>query len=289
MAKKSGLGRGLESLLGETAGEVSANSEDVQQLRLCDIVRNPDQPRKIFDPESLDELADSIRENGVLQPILVRKAAGCYQIVAGERRYQAAKKAGLDRIPAVVREVSDEDMFKLALIENVQRSDLNPIETARGYKQLMVEGHLTQEDLSKVVSKSRSSIANTLRLLDLSRGLQELIIEGKITQGHARALMTIPDEDSRMFLAERVVKEDLSVRQTENLAALISGRKKIKTSEPTFRPEYFKAAEKTLKSALSTNVKVRQVRGKNKIEIEFKNDEDLARLINRLSAGELGE
>lgn len=218
MARKSGLGRGLESLMGEANAEVGGETKPTTTLPITDVKPNKEQPRKNFDEDALAELADSIQQNGILQPILVRKKGAKYEIIAGERRYQAAKKAGLKEVPVVIREVSDEDVFKLALIENLQRSDLNPIEEAQGYRRLIKEGNLTQEELGKVLSKSRSAIANTLRLLDLPKEVQDLMAEGAISAGHARAILAVPSEDGRIKLAEKVVKDNLTVRQTENLA-----------------------------------------------------------------------
>lgn len=281
MARKSGLGRGLESLMGEANAEVGGETEATQTLPISDIKPNKGQPRKNFDEDALAELADSIQKNGILQPILVRKQGAKYEIIAGERRYQAAKKAGLKEVPVVVREVSDDDVFKLALIENLQRSDLNPIEEAQGYKKLIKEGNLTQEELGKILSKSRSAIANTLRLLDLPKEVQDLMAEGSLSAGHARAILAVPSEDGRIKLAEKVVKDNLTVRQTENLAPLFSGTTEEHTKrEPT--PQSFKRAARQLRLALDTNVKVKRVRNKNKIEIEFSDEEELARLVQQL-------
>ena len=192
-------------------------------LPISKVKPNKGQPRKTFDETELSELADSIKQNGILQPILVRKHGTSYEIVAGERRYQAAKLAGLDEVPVVIREISDEDVFKLALIENLQRSNLTPLEEARGYRQLLDEKDLTQEELSKILSKSRSAITNTLRLMDLPAEVQDLLETGRITAGHARAILAVPTEEGRIRLAEKVVNENLSVRQTEHLAPLFSG------------------------------------------------------------------
>lgn len=186
MAEKKKLGRGLGALVGEATAETSAMKAD-SVLSIDKIKPNKDQPRKQFDENELNELADSIKQNGILQPLLVRKVGNYYEIVAGERRYQASKIAGLKEVPVVIREISDEDVFKLALIENLQRSDLTPIEEARGYKQLIKEKDLTQEELSKILSKSRSAITNTLRLLDLPEEVQDLVAGGFLTAGHARA------------------------------------------------------------------------------------------------------
>lgn len=282
MAKKAALGKGLNALFTETAAE--SGSEPEASLSIASIVTNPDQPRKSFDETQLSELSDSIKQNGVLQPILVRKKGDKYEIVAGERRYQASKLAGLKEIPAIVREIDDAEVFQLALIENLQRSDLTPIEEARGYRQLLDTKGLTQEGLAKILSKSRSAIANTLRLMDLPQEVQDMMEEGQITAGHARAILAVPTEEGRIKLAQKVVAENLTVRQTENLAPLFSvTRDEIKPKNPA--PQYFKRAARTLRQALDTTVKVKQVRGKNKIEIEFKDEDDLARIIDQLSSG----
>lgn len=282
MAKKAALGKGLNALFTETA--VESGSEPEASLSIASIVTNPDQPRKSFDETQLSELSDSIKQNGVLQPILVRKKGDKYEIVAGERRYQASKLAGLKEIPAIVRDIDDAEVFQLALIENLQRSDLTPIEEARGYRQLLDTKGLTQEGLAKILSKSRSAIANTLRLMDLPQEVQDMMEEGQITAGHARAILAVPSEEGRIKLAQKVVAENLTVRQTENLAPLFSvTRDEIKPKNPA--PQYFKRAARTLRQALDTTVKVKQVRGKNKIEIEFKDEDDLARIIDQLSSG----
>lgn len=282
MAKKAALGKGLNALFTETAAE--SGSEPEASLSIASIVTNPDQPRKSFDETQLSELSDSIKQNGVLQPILVRKKGDKYEIVAGERRYQASKLAGLKEIPAIVRDIDDTEVFQLALIENLQRSDLTPIEEARGYRQLLDTKGLTQEGLAKILSKSRSAIANTLRLMDLPQEVQDMMEEGQITAGHARAILAVPTEEGRIKLAQKVVAENLTVRQTENLAPLFSvTHDEIKPKNPA--PQYFKRAARTLRQALDTTVKVKQVRGKNKIEIEFKDEDDLARIIDQLSSG----
>jgi len=263
--------------MGEANAEVSALT-GTSTLPLSKIVANKDQPRKNFDEDALEELADSIKKNGVLQPILVRKQGSKYEIVAGERRYQAAKKAKLKEIPVIVRDVSDEEVFQLALIENLQRADLNPIEEARGYRQLIDANGLTQEQLGEVLSKSRSAIANTLRLLDLPTEVQDLMADGQLTAGHARAILAVASEEGRIKLAKKVVDENLTVRKTESLAPLFSGMESApKTRTPA--PQSYKRAARQLRLALDANVKVRQVRGKNKIEIEFKDEDDLARII----------
>lgn len=282
MAKKSGLGRGLGLLVGEADAETAGMRPD-STLPISEIKPNKGQPRKTFRPEELAELADSIKQNGILQPLLVRKKGSEYEIVAGERRYQAAKAAGLTEIPVVIRDISDDDVFKLALIENLQRSDLSPLEEAQGYRQLIKEKGLTQEELAKLLSKSRSAITNTLRLLDLPKEVQELVEEGKLTAGHARAILAVPSEEGRIQLAQKVVAERLSVRQTESLAPLFSVSK---TDEPVRRapiPQSFKRAARQMRLALDTNVKVKNVRGKNKIEIEFSSEDQLAHIVDLLA------
>lgn len=282
MAKKSGLGRGLNALISEANAETGNEPEAV--LSISEIVRNPNQPRKTFDEDKLAELADSIRQNGVLQPILVRRKGQKYEIVAGERRYQASKLAGLNEIPAVVREIDDDKVFQLALIENLQRSDLSPIEEAKGYKQLLTSRSLTQEELAKILSKSRSAIANTLRLMDLPVEVQHMMEQGLLTAGHARAILAVPSEEGRIKLAKKVVTESLTVRQTENLAPLFSVEH-TETRTRVAAPQSFKRAARELRKMLNTNVKVKQVRGKNKIEIEFKDEDELARILAQIQPG----
>ena len=282
MAKKSGLGRGLNALISEANAETGNEPEAV--LSISEIVRNPNQPRKTFDEDKLAELADSIRQNGVLQPILVRRKGQKFEIVAGERRYQASKLAGLKEIPAVVREIDDDKVFQLALIENLQRSDLSPIEEAKGYKQLLTSQSLTQEELAKILSKSRSAIANTLRLMDLPVEVQHMMEQGLLTAGHARAILAVPSEEGRIKLAKKVVTESLTVRQTENLAPLFSVEH-TETRTRVAAPQSFKRAARELRKMLDTNVKVKQVRGKNKIEIEFKDEDELARILAQIQPG----
>jgi ParB family chromosome partitioning protein len=248
-------------------------------------VPNKDQPRKNFDPEQLAELADSVKRNGVLQPILVRKMGDRYQIVAGERRYQAAKLAGLDEVPVLIREISDDEVLQLALIENLQRSDLDPIEEAMGYKALIETQGMTQEELGSILSKSRSAVANALRLLDLPTEVQEMVTKGLITAGHGRAILAVAGDENRVRLAQKVAKDHLSVRQTENLAPLFSVSDDDKPRrEPT--PQSFKRAAHQLRVALDTGVRVTRVRNRNKIEIEFGDEADLARLVTLLSGAE---
>ncbi len=282
--KKKALGRGLGSLIQEAQTEAGGTQESQDASNLVAIEQihpNPNQPRTHFNETELEELAESIREHGVLQPLLVRKHDGGYEIIAGERRYQASKIAGLTELPVIIKEVDDQEMLQLALIENLQRSDLNPIEEAKGYRQLIKASGMTQEALSKAVSKSRSAITNSLRLLDLPQPVQDLLFEGKLTAGHARAILAVPYEEARIKLAEKVVAEGLSVRATENLAPLFSVGETPKAPRPV-APQSYKKAARVLRQVFNTNVKVKSSRGKNRIEIEFKDEEELAQILNQV-------
>lgn len=284
--KKPALGRGLGSLMGEAQSETGfADKVGETKVSIDKIQPNPNQPRTHFNETLLNELADSIRENGVLQPLLVRKKGEVYEIIAGERRYQASKLAGLDELPVIIKEVDDQKMLELALIENLQRSDLNPIEEAKGYRQLIKASGMTQEALSKAVSKSRSAITNSLRLLDLPEPVQQYLFDGRMTAGHARAILAVPYEEQRIKLADKVVAEGLSVRATESLAPLFSVGETPRAPRPVM-PQSYKRAARVLRQALNTNVKVKSSRGKNKIEIEFKDEEELTRILSSMVAGD---
>lgn len=292
--KRGGLGRGLNALVSEAEYETggsaasASNAASETKLPIEDIVPNPNQPRIHFNETELRELSESIQEHGVLQPLLVRKHGNGYEIIAGERRYQASKLVGLEELPVIIKEVNDEEMLALALIENLQRSDLNPVEEAKGYRQLIDASGMTQEALSKAVSKSRSAITNSLRLLDLPEVVQQMIFEGKLTAGHARAILAVPYEDARIRLAEKVVAEGLSVRATENLAPLFSAGETPKTSRPA-TPQSFKKAARVLRQVFNTNVRVKSSRGKNKIEIEFKDEEELSRILGEMIQFDQGD
>ena len=235
MAEKkrvSGLGRGLSALLEEAAAPIDANAPGVARLAIADVAANPHQPRRQFSNDAMDELIASVRAHGVLQPILVRPVAhGRFEIIAGERRWRAAQAAGLHEIPAVVRALDDRMAFEIALIENIQRSDLNAIEEARGYRRLMDDFGHTQLVLAGIVGKSRSHVTNLLRLLELPESVQSMVEEGKLTMGHARALATAADPET---LARRVVAEGLSVRAVEELAA--GGRRKVQPRHSLSKP-----------------------------------------------------
>lgn len=282
--KKKALGRGLGSLIQEAQSEAGSNAEQESLVAIDKVNPNPKQPRTHFNETELRELSESIKAHGVLQPLLVRKQGDGFEIIAGERRYQAAKLAGLTEVPVTIKEADDQAVLEMALIENLQRSDLNPIEEAKGYKQLIKTSGMTQEALSKAVSKSRSTITNSLRLLDLPQQVQDFLYNGKLTAGHARAILAVPYEEARIKLAEKVVAEGLSVRATEKLAPLFSVGDAQKAPRPV-TPQSFKKAARVLRQTFNTNVKVKSLRGKNKIEIEFKDEEDLARILGQVLDG----
>lgn len=284
--KKKALGRGLGSLIQEAQTETGSNvSGQENKVSIQEIHPNPNQPRTHFNETQLQELSESIREHGVLQPLLVRKSPEGYEIIAGERRYQAAKIAGIEELPVIIKDVDDQEMLALALIENLQRSDLNPIEEAKGYRQLIQASGMTQEALSKAVSKSRSAITNSLRLLDLPEVVQDMLYDGKLSAGHARAILAVPFEGARIKLAEKVVAEGLSVRATENLAPLFSVGDTPKAPRPV-TPQSYKKAARVLRQVFNTNVRVKATRGKNKIEVEFKDEDDLARILTQVMASQ---
>lgn len=268
----------------ETAGAPESSAEaaphHLDEVPIELVHPNPNQPRMHFNKEELDELALSIEKDGLLQPILVREDAEGYEIIAGERRWQASQLAGLKKVPVRIKEADDMKVLELALIENLQRSDLNPIEEAYGYKRMMERGNRTQSEVASAVSKGRSTIANALRLLDLPEDAQQMLYEEKITAGHARAILAIPSDEGRAKLTGKLAKEKLSVREAESLARLIAGREKQKNNpvKKPPKPRFFRRAAKDLSESFDTKVQVRSVNGKNKIEIEFKDEEDLHRL-----------
>lgn len=263
-------------------------SREVNEVDINAIAPNPDQPRTNFKREELEELSASIQKDGLLQPILVRPLEdGTYQIIAGERRWQASKLAGLQQVPIRVKEASDDKALELALIENIQRSDLNPIEEAYGYRRMMERLNMTQAEVAQAMSKGRSTVANALRLLELPEEAQQLLFEEKITAGHARAILSIPTKEGRERLTRKLVEEKLSVREAEALARLFSGKKNENAKPKTPMPKEYRKVARTLKDVLDTPVKVKSVNGKNKIEIEFKDEDDLERLFKGILASNL--
>ncbi|MDD5807412.1 MAG: ParB/RepB/Spo0J family partition protein [Eggerthellales bacterium] len=266
----------------ETENLLQVKQTDEVSIEL--VYPNPNQPRTHFDQDELEELTTSIKKDGLLQPILVRERGTGYEIIAGERRWQASKKAGLTKVPIRIKEADDYQVLELALIENLQRSDLNPIEEAYGYKRMMERGGKTQSEIALAVSKGRSTIANALRLLDLPEDAQKLLFEGVITAGHARAILSIPSEEGKKKLTEKLTNEKLSVREAESIARLLASKDNPKPKvkkDPV--PQLYKTAAKTLTKEYGSKVRIRNTGGKNRIEIEFKDEEDLQRLFDLMN------
>ena len=281
MATSRGLGKGLGALLGESAMQ-AAPQQSPLLLPLQRIEPNRLQPRKSFDEEELSALADSIRQHGVIQPLTVRLLdTGYYQIIAGERRWRAARLAGLREVPVVVVEADDKKAMELALIENLQRADLTPIEEARGYQQLIGEYGLTQEQVAERVSKSRPAVANAMRLLSLSPELLAMVEAGALTAGHARALLSLRDEKEQLAVAQKVVQLQLSVRQTEAMCKKL-GRQTPKPETKPVEVDYLAECEKNLTRRLGRSVKIISGKRKGKIELEYYGQEDLQRLYEAL-------
>lgn len=274
---KRGLGKGLSALIPME----DKDQENIQDIKVEEIKANKNQPRKKFDEEKIQELANSIKEHGVLQPIIVRRKAGGYELVAGERRWRAAKKAGIEKIQAIVKDLSDADVMEIALIENLQREDLNPLEEAEAYKKLIEEFGMTQEELSKRVGKSRSQIANTVRLLNLDEEIKKLISDEKLTAGHARALLAIEDKKERLKLAKKISENNMSVRETEETVK-IKTREKKKNKRGEINPVFIEITEKLQKS-LGTRVKVKGTERRGRIEIEFYSEDELERILETIS------
>ena len=284
LGRTGGLGRGLASLIPARTAELAAPAE----IPLNRIRANPYQPRKRIEQEQLDALADSIREHGVLQPVLVTETIDGYQLIAGERRLRAARLAGLERIPAVVRQLADESQLELALVENIQRADLNALEEAEAYRQLITDFGLSQDDVARRVGRSRSSVANTIRLLDLDPRVQDAIREGTITEGHGRALASLDDPNDQQALLAVVVARGLNVRQAEELARRLKDRpvepSRTEPASAESDPEV-ERIEGELRTALGTKVNIARSRKGGRIVIEFYDDTDLGRLYERLIGG----
>jgi len=284
MAKPHGLGKGLGALLGDEA--LQTQREGSLSLPISQVQPGLNQPRKRFDEEALADLADSIRTHGIIQPLTVRRlSSGYYQIIAGERRWRAAKQAGLKEVPAVVIEADDRKVMELGLIENLQREDLNPIEEANGYRVLMEDYHLTQEEVAQRVGKSRPAITNATRLLSLPDAVKALLEEGKLSAGHARAILSAPDKSLQRALAQRVLDEGLSVRQTEALAKRLAAQ--AQKGEPPKKAEdpyriYRDAAAKDLSDRFGRRVSIVQGAKKGRIELEYYDDNDLNALLELL-------
>ncbi|WP_066071988.1 ParB/RepB/Spo0J family partition protein [Neobacillus soli] len=280
MAK--GLGKGLNAFFNEVGKE-----ETVQEVKIKDLRPNPYQPRKTFQQETIDELKASIIEHGILQPLVVRKSIKGYEIVVGERRCRAAKEANLETVPAVVRELSEQQMMELAVLENLQREDLNPIEEGIAYQMLMEKLKLTQEEVARRLGKSRPHIANHIRLLSLPPKIQELISTGKITMGHGRALLGLRQKAKLPMVVEKIINDGLNVRQLERLIQQLNENVSRETKKPEVKRDVFiKEREHFLRERFGTNVNIKQNKDKGKIEIEFFSKEDLERILEMLDKEE---
>ena len=288
MSTKKGLGRGLGALLGDTALQMEENAADPARISIYKIEPNPLQPRKQFDELELQALADSITANGLIQPLALRRLPnGYYQIIAGERRWRACRLAGLEEVPAVILEADDQKAMELALIENLQRQDLNPVEEALGYQSLMQDYALTQEQVAQQVGKSRPAIANALRLLQLPEEILDLLASGALSAGHARALLQLQDAHLQAIAAQKITALDLSVRQAERLCKQLSHEAAPKAEPEAAAPlevDYIAECEAALSRQLGRGVKIINGKRKGRFELEFYGQEDLQRLLELLSA-----
>lgn len=276
MNKKSALGKGLGALIPNDNSSKDENKTSIISLNL--IKSNDEQPRKSFDNEKIAELAQSIKEHGIIQPIILNKKGDYYIIVAGERRWRAAKFLGLKEVPAIVMELAEKDILEVSLIENIQRQDLNPIEEAMAYKKLLSEFNLTQEELSKRVGKSRVAISNVIRLTNLSETVKQYLIDEVITEGHGRALLAIEDPEIQCEIAQKVIDEKLSVRELEKLIKYLNIEKKQKDKVREINP-YYKDVTEKLQNYFGTKVNISNKNNKGKIEIEYYSNEDLQRIL----------
>ena len=301
--KKKGLGKGLDSLIPDNKSMKSVTSEKtveskedaaaksgVQVMKINEVEPNRDQPRKNFDEDALLELSDSIKQFGVLQPLLVRKRKDYYEIIAGERRWRAAKLAGVKEVPVIEKEYTDQEILEIGLIENIQRENLNPIEEAIAYKRLLEEFNLKQDEVAERVSKSRTAVTNSMRLLKLSDKVQQMIIDDMISTGHARALLAIDDPELQYTLANKIFDEKLSVRETEKLVKEIKNPKKPKEKKPVANSFIYQDLEEKMKSVFGTKVSIASKgKGKGKIEIEYYSDDELEHLFDMMMSIKGGE
>lgn len=301
--KKKGLGKGLDSLIPDNKSMKSVTSEKtveskedaaaksgVQVMKINEVEPNRDQPRKNFDEDALLELSDSIKQFGVLQPLLVRKRKDYYEIIAGERRWRAAKLAGVKEVPVIEKEYTDQQILEIGLIENIQRENLNPIEEAIAYKRLLEEFNLKQDEVAERVSKSRTAVTNSMRLLKLSDKVQQMIIDDMISTGHARALLAIDDPELQYTLANKIFDEKLSVRETEKLVKEIKNPKKPKEKKPVANSFIYQDLEEKMKSVFGTKVSIASKgKGKGKIEIEYYSDDELEHLFDMMMSIKRGE
>lgn len=301
--KKKGLGKGLDSLIPDNKSMKSVTSEKtveskedaaaksgVQVMKINEVEPNRDQPRKNCDEDALLELSDSIKQFGVLQPLLVRKRKDYYEIIAGERRWRAAKLAGVKEVPVIEKEYTDQEILEIGLIENIQRENLNPIEEAIAYKRLLEEFNLKQDEVAERVSKSRTAVTNSMRLLKLSDKVQQMIIDDMISTGHARALLAIDDPELQYTLANKIFDEKLSVRETEKLVKEIKNPKKPKEKKPVANSFIYQDLEEKMKSVFGTKVSIASKgKGKGKIEIEYYSDDELEHLFDMMMSIKRGE
>ena len=301
--KKKGLGKGLDSLIPDNKSMKSVTSEKtveskedaaaksgVQVMKINEVEPNRDQPRKNFDEDALLELSDSIKQFGVLQPLLVRKRKDYYEIIAGERRWRAAKLAGVKEVPVIEKEYTDQEILEIGLIENIQRENLNPIEEAIAYKRLLEEFKLKQDEVAERVSKSRTAVTNSMRLLKLSDKVQQMIIDDMISTGHARALLAIDDPELQYTLANKIFDEKLSVRETEKLVKEIKNPKKPIEKKPVANSFIYQDLEEKMKSVFGTKVSIASKgKGKGKIEIEYYSDDELEHLFDMMMSIKRGE
>lgn len=297
MAVKRGLGKGLDVMIpsknSSSNEKISKNEKEEEKknvssetfIKVQDIEPNGSQPRKKFDEDSLHELAESIKQYGILQPLLLQKKGKFYEVIAGERRWRAARMAGLAEVPAIIKEYAPHEVIEIALIENIQREDLNPIEEAAAYKRLISEFHLKQDELAERVSKSRTAITNSMRLLKLAEPVQEMLIDDIISSGHARTLIPIEDKEKQVIVANRILDEKLSVRETEKLVkSLLDGKgKKKKETKKDENEVFYKDLEEKIKEIVGTKVSIQhKSKDKGKIEIEYYSEEELERIIELL-------
>lgn len=301
--KKKGLGKGLDSLIPDNKSMKSVTSEKtveskedaaaksgVQVMKINEVEPNRDQPRKNFDEDALLELSDSIKQFGVLQPLLVRKRKDYYEIIAGERRWRAAKLAGVKEVPVIVKEYTDQEILEIGLIENIQRENLNPIEEAIAFKRLLEEFNLKQDEVAERVSKSRTAVTNSMRLLKLSDKVQQMIIDDMISTGHARALLAIDDPELQYTLANKIFDEKLSVRETEKLVKEIKNPKKTKEKKVMENAFIYQDLEEKMKGVFGTKVSIASKgKGKGKIEIEYYSDDELEHLFDMMMSIKRGE
>ena len=299
--KRSGLGKGLDSLIPDNKSskmvkktvEAPKTPENVSgqiMMKINEVEPNREQPRKNFEEDALLELADSIKQFGVLQPLIVQKKKDYYEIIAGERRWRAAKLAGVKEIPVIIKEYTDQEIVEISLIENIQRENLNPIEEAMAFKKLLTEFHLKQDEVAERVSKSRTAVTNSMRLLKLSDKVQQMIVDDMISTGHARALLAIDDPEQQYILANKIFDEKLSVRETEKLVKDIKNPKKEKHKKEIQNSFVYENLEERMKSVIGTKVHVNhKPNGKGKIEIEYYSDSELERIFELLMSIREGE